>query len=254
MDLNFSTEMFSDPSMRPHLKALYDKKYSAIYDRIDAMEENGASEPQTLRMRGPNGQEVEAKQFSADQYRAAIPSFDDWLEVQSTFTQRMSDMTENSVESARKMVEHLKQNGPDSPSGVRTVFSDGDRILGYINQDGSVVSHSGASALQDLAKRADTLNLKGEDKIAYIRDHAAAALSGRFGNLQITDYTSDTMPTKREFAAAWYPGHSAVNDYASNLAEAQNHLARMEEMYQNHQKNLSEMKAFLLQHIQEAAA
>ncbi|NMM46624.1 hypothetical protein HH303_19190 [Rhodospirillaceae bacterium KN72] len=254
MDLNFNAEMFSDPTMRPHLKALYDEKYSAIYDRIDAMEEKGAAGQQTISVRGPNGETVEAKEISAAQYRAAIPSFDDWLDFQSTFTQRMTEMTENSVESARKMVEHLKQDGPDTSSGVRTVFSSGDRILGYINEDGSVVSHSGGSALQDLARQANTLNLTGEDKIAYIRDHATAALSGRFGALKVTDYTEDTMPMKREFAAAWYPGHSAVNDHASNLAAARDHLARMEDLYQNHQKNLSEMKAFLLQHIQEANA
>ena len=250
MDIDFSAKMYSDPTMRPHLKKLYDSQYAAFYERIDAMPET----PTTVSMTMPDGQSVEFHELSAEQYRAAVPSFDKWLELQSRIMSDTGDIPGSlqSVERARQHVQNLEQNDPGSPSGVRTVFATGSEILGYINMDGSVATHAGGSVLQDIAKKADAMGLSGEAKIAYLQDEGKKALSARYGNLQVSNYNTSNMLNKTEFANRWYPHHDTYESYQSALASARAHLEETEQLYQQQMERRNAMQAFLLQSIEDS--
>ncbi|MDF1749436.1 MAG: hypothetical protein P1V34_11245 [Alphaproteobacteria bacterium] len=248
MDIDFSANMYSDPAMRPHLKKLYDSQYAAFYERIDAMPKT----PSTVSMKMPDGQAVEAHEISAEQYRAAVPSFDKWLELQSRMLNDGNlPGSMQSIETARQHLQILEQNSPNSSSGVQTVFSNGNKILGYINVDGSLATHSGGSVLQDIARKADEMGLTGEAKITYLQEQGKKALSEQYSNLRVTQYDASNRPNKTEFARSWYGDHDVNESYQSALANAIAHLAEMETLHQQQMDRRNEMQAFLLQSMQE---
>lgn len=253
MQLDFSSSMYSDPAMRPHLEKLYEQKYAAIRERIDNMDQS--SEPQTVQMKNADGEIVEGKMFTAEQYRKIIPSFDKWLEMQQKISSfDFFEQTESFVEHARNTVKHLEEHFPDTSSGVRAVFSSGDQILGYINENSGVVVHQGGEMLQKISEQADRLGLSGEEKIAYIQERGEAELSRRHENISVESYGKGSTPTKREFAEKWYPDHQVDDSYDSALAEAREHLKRVEEWHMKQEQNMNEMRAFLLQSMEEAQA
>jgi len=216
----FNKEIFSDPSMRSYLEEYYDSKYAPFREHIAAMKEAEANGQAPKTITTPDG--TIAKEFSADQYEAAIPSFDKWLELQEIFSAfDIAEQSSQMIKHAQSSLESLQKNfSPGQPSNVRTVFSDGDQILGYINNDGTVVSHNGAGILQELSQEAYRLNLSGEEKIAYLQEHGAAELSKRYPDLEVTKYTKDNSPTRSEFAQTWYPNHNESEAYTSALEDA----------------------------------
>lgn len=250
MELDFSRAMYSDPAMRPHLKNLYEEKYSPIRERIAAMPEG---EGRTISVRNPDGTVSQARELSANQYEAMIPTFDKWLDMQSTLSPfDFADRTEDMIERAQRALDRLEKNHPDSPSGVRAVFSQGDQILGYVQEDGSLVTHSGGAALRALSKLADDMNLGAEARIAFFADRGAAALSTGGDAVTVTRYDRSTMPSKRDFAAAWYPNHNVDTAFADTLSEARRHLAQLQQTHDRQEQSLSDMRSFLLNSIQAA--
>ena len=248
MNINFGASMYSDPTMRPHLQKYYEAKYAPIHDRLDAMADQ---EPQTIQFENADGELVTGKELSAEQYRNAVPDFDKWLEMQQEFSSRMADFTQKNIENARDMLTHLQDNHPDTSSGVNTVFANGDQILGYLTEEGGLVTHEGGAALQTISRRASDLGLTGEAKIAYIQKHGTEELARRHGNLQVTSYEGHNIPTKREFANTWYPHHDVDGNYQSSIKEATNQLEKAEELYQQQLKNRADMQAFLIRSMEE---
>lgn len=249
MNINFGASIYSDPTMRPHLQKYYEAKYAPIHDRIDVM---ANEQPQTIQFENANGEMVTAKELSADQYRNAIPDFDKWLEMQQEFSARMADFTASSIQNARDMLSHLQQNHPDTSSGVNTVFASGDKIVGYLNEDGSLVTHEGGAVLQTISRRASDLGLTGDAKITYIQQHGAEELARRQSNLQVISYEGKNIPTKREFANTWYPHHDVDGNYQSSIKEATKQLQKAEELYQQQLKNRADMQAFLIRSMEES--
>lgn len=248
--LNMTPQIYADPAMRPHLEKYYNKQYAPIHERIDQME---GQEPRTIKLRNADGTTSEGTELSAAQYRSAIPSFDKWLEMQQNFSSfDMAAQSESHIKHARKMLQNLEQHTPDTSSGVRTVFSDGNQIMAYINEDGGLVTHEGAHSLQRLKEQADRLNLTGEERISYLTEKGAEELSRRTENLQTTIYERGQSPTKREFSNTWYPHHNVDYSYDTALAEAQKHLETIESWHQQQMQNIYDMRAFLLQSMEEA--
>lgn len=252
----FGREIFSSPEMRPYLEDYYESIYAPMRERIAGMKEAEAKgqAPRTVSL--PDG--TTATELCAAQYEAVIPSFDKWLELQQNFS--VFDQLEQSAswaEQARQAMDRVETSlDPDRPSGVRTVFSDGNRILGYINEDGGlVVADPASGALQDIAERANALNFTGEARIAYLRRHGAAELSRLHPNLTVTDYTAATMPTRREFARSWYPSHDVDAAYESALQDIRVSLEEREAWHRQQMQNLNAMRAFLIQaQCEETAA
>lgn len=251
-NFSFNKSMFSDPSMRPHLKEYYEAVYEPMRERVAAMKEAEASGQAPNTVQTPDGRV--GTELSAAQYESIIPSFDKWLDIQQNVVSSfdLEEQSTSGLERARESLERIENAlNPDQPSNVRTVFSDGDQILAYINKDGSLVTHEGGHALQKVAEQADKLNLTGEAKIAYIQEHGAAELSRRYSNLDVTHYNNTNMPTKREFAQKWYPGHNVDAAYNSMLEEAKAFLEQRDAWHKQQMQNLSEMRAFLIQSMED---
>ena len=249
----FNESMYSNPDMRSHLKAYYDSKYDAVREGLAARKEAEANGefPTTIQTR--DGKTLTA--ISAEKMEQAIPSFDKWLEVQQNIVSPFdfAEQAESGLERAQQHLDHMQSSlHPDQPSNVRTVFSHGSQILGYINEDGGLVTHEGGSALRRAARQAEQLNLTGEEKIAYIQEHGSAELSTLYADFEMTEYDEETTPTRREFSEQWYPHHDVGQAYASQLEAAQNELVEQQALYEQHLKNLNEMRAFLLQVMEES--
>ena len=240
--------VFTDPAMRPGLKEFYESRYAPVRERIADMKEaeaNGEA-PQTVSL--PDG--TTATAFTAAQYEAIVPTFDKWLELQENFSIfDMLDQSESCIDHARKALETYESAfSPEHPSGVRTAFSEGDQLLAYIDKDGGLVTtQEGGSALQKIAERAGDLGLSGEEKIAYIRQHVTAELSRRHPDLETTDYTDETMPTRGEFAETWYPDRDVYASYRNTVEELRQNLAQHEEWHDRQMQTLNEMRAFLIE-------
>lgn len=249
----FNKSMFSDPSMRAHLKEYYEDAYEPIMERVAGMKEAEASGQALKTISLPDGRT--ATMFTAAQYEAMIPSFDQWLDIQQNVASIFDFVQESkcSVQHAKDYFETVeKVLGADQPSDVRTVFSDGDQILGYINKDGSLVTHEGGNALQKIAKQAEKLNLTGEAKIAYLKEYGAAELSNRYANLHVTNYDDQNMLTRREFSEKWYPDHDVDLAYKTSMKEAKEFLEQQETWYKQQLENLDNFRSALLQIMEEA--
>ncbi|MEP3116125.1 hypothetical protein [Nisaea sp.] len=245
---SFTKEMFSDPSMRPHLENYYETQYSAFRARIEDMKEAEANGTAPNTLTSPDG--ITGTELSAAQYESMIPSFDRWLEMQqqsSVFDQvEFSSGRLEDIKTVEASIE--KSLNPDLTSGVRTVFSDGDTILGYINNSGQLtVTHPDGKALAKIADEAKTMNMTSEERIAYIRDRGAAELPRNQINLEITDYTETNMPTRRAFAAEWYPDQDVDARYREALQEIKSSVEQWVAAQDKQMNNLNEMHAFLLQ-------
>ena len=248
-DFEFSEEMYSDPAMRPYLEQYYNKSYAPIRERIAAMRER--DDPATIT----TADGTVAQELSADQYEKMIPSFDKWLEVQQLVSAfDFEDQTAQMLEHAKQSVTTLENRSPDTKSDVRVIFSNGDQILGYMDKNGGIASHSGASALQAVSSMANELGLSGQAREDYIVREGSKALSQQYPNLQVSQYTDQTAPTRREFSQTWYPGHDIDQDYATALAEARNNLLRQQDTYDRIQSNLRDMQNYLVGLMEQSPA
>lgn len=249
----FNESMYSNPDMRSHLKAYYDSKYDAVREGLAARKEAEANGEFPTTIQTQDGKTLTA--ISAEKMEQAIPSFDKWLEMQQNIVSPFdfAERAESSLERAQQHLDHMQSSlHPDQPSNVRTVFSNGSQILGYINEDGGLVTHEGGGALRRTARQAEQQNLTGEEKIAYIQEHGSAELSTLYADFEMTEYDAETTPTRREFSEQWYPHHDVGQAYASQLEAAQNELVQQQALYEQHMKNLNEMRAFLLQVMEES--
>ncbi|MFH1804331.1 MAG: hypothetical protein ABID63_05520 [Pseudomonadota bacterium] len=234
---DFSKEMYSDPAMRPYLEQYYEKAYAPVRERIAAMRENGYTSKTVQTENGGTAQEI-----SADQYEAAIPDFDSWLESQKTWVPRLRESTETALETAQRNLENQQKNHPDTQSDVRVVFSSGDQILGYLYKNGGMAMHDSGSYLRTFSDQAEKLGLTGQARQDYIVD----AVSKRFSNVEIHRYSDQDAPTRREFSERWYPGNNVDQSYQSSLEEARANLAQRQELYRRQQNNIREMQSYLL--------
>lgn len=249
-NFDFSEEMYSDPAMRPYLEKYYEKAYAPMRERIAAMRD---SDYEPVTVTGPDGST--ATELSADQYERMIPGFDKWLELQQQFSpfdfeQQQAAMLEH----AKQSVATLEARSPDSPSDVRVVFSNGDQILGYMDEAGGVASHSGGHALQSVVQKANELGLRGQAREDYITREGTTALSGQYPNLTVNHYSDETAPTRREFSQKWYPNHDIDQNYATALADAREHLSQQQSQYDRMQSNMRDMQTFLLGLMEQNAA
>lgn len=238
--------------MRPHLKEYYEDAYEPLRERIAGMKEAEANGQAPKTITTKDGEVV--TELSAAQYESAIPSFDKWLDMQQNFS--VFDLAEQSnsvVNRVQDAYERVEQDlSPDQPSNVKTVFSDGNKILAYINQDGSLVTHEGGSALQKIAKQADKLNLTGAAKTAYLQKHGAAELSHRYANLQVITYDHENIPTRREFSETWYPHHDVDAAYENALKEFKDSLEQRQAWQTQQEQNLNNFRNALLKIIEDA--
>ncbi|MBO6577864.1 MAG: hypothetical protein JJ871_12395 [Thalassospira sp.] len=241
---SFTQEMYSDPEMRPYLRAYYEKAYAPIRERIAAMREEGY-EPVTFE--GSN--EAAATEISADQYEAMIPDFDSWLDSQKTIVPKLRSSQEQMLEHARERVRRAEQTSPDDQSDVRAIFSVRDQILGYMDKYGGMASHNIGGYLRTFDIQANELGLTGQARIDYVTD----AISRRYPDVEITTYSNQNAPTERQFKQRWYPHHDVDQAYQTELNEAREALARAEEIYRKQQSNIREMQSFLLGLMEQGA-
>ncbi|MFC4236710.1 hypothetical protein ACFOY8_16010 [Thalassospira xianhensis] len=233
----FSEEMYSDPEMRPYLEQYYEKAYAPMRERIAAMREDGYT-PKTIQTEDGGV----AQEISADQYEAMIPDFDKWLEGQKTIIPGLHDSVDIFREGAQRHVDYLEKHHPDSQSDVRAVFSNGDQILGYLYENGGMVTHDRGSHLRTYSDQADKLGLRGQARVDYIAD----AVSRDYSSIDVSRYDDQNAPTRREFSERWYPDHDVDQGYQANLQEARSQLAAAEERYRQQQSNITEMHGYLL--------
>jgi hypothetical protein len=249
-NISFDKGIFSNAEMRGPLEKYYASEYAPLHDRIAAMKESASNQATQPVYRTQDGQT--GVEFSAAQYEAIIPSFDQWLEIQqnsSLFDTLNADSPQN-VESALNAM--AKAWSPDGPSDVLAVFSQGNHVLGYVNQEGGVTTHTGGGILQKIAEKADDLNLVGQAKIAYIKQYGGQELSRIYKNLNVTEYNEGNMPTRRDFMQKWYPDVDVDQMYQTALQEVRLNL---EEKFRNHQQKiqtLSKMHHFLIQSMEDA--
>ena len=248
MDITIDKSIYSDPTMRSGLKKYYESKYQPFRDELARRKESG--ETQTIRLAdGRQGQSL-----SVEQLEKAIPSFDKWLEMQeNSYGVFNSDFEQNRLGKFKEIMELAEEQAPDSSSKVRGVFSHNNQILGYVSEDGGIVTHGGATALlAGLQEEAAKLNLSKEETIAYILKKGQAKLSSQYHGVQVDKYSSNESPSNREFAAKWYPNHDVDAAYASSIAEMKATMATFEKFAIQQQQNTTELKNFLLQSLQEA--
>ncbi|OSQ38365.1 hypothetical protein [Thalassospira mesophila] len=247
-NFEFGEEIYSDPAMRPYLEQYYNKSYAPMRDRIAAMREQP---PATITTKDGTA----AQELSPDQYEKMIPSFDKWLEMQQQLSAYdFNDQSAQMLEHAKQSVETLENRAPDSPSDIRVVFSNGNQILGYIDKNGGVASHSGASALHAVSNKANELGLTGQARADYILREGSKALSRQYPNLEVSQYTNQTAPTRREVSQTWYPGHDIDQDYATALSEARNHLSQQQATHDRVQSNMRDMESYLLGLMEQSPA
>ncbi|NVJ91581.1 MAG: hypothetical protein HWE34_07980 [Methylocystaceae bacterium] len=262
MSVTLGSNIFSNPDMRPHLKKYYESKYAPVHDRIAEMKESGVQKTVAL----PDG--TYAKGLLADQYEAAIPSFDKWLELQEKIPSHSDQVFAGNAgnKTLRKHIELAKEhlqgaiaNTPDQPSNVRAVFSRGDEILGFIGAEGNINLHSGALMLTNLHDKANKLGLQGEERIAYMLEQGEETLSRFYDDVTIETYSKSTMPTAREFNDKWYPQYDIDKAYQQNIENQKKNIAELEEQFNslgeelnNQTRNISDLNTFLLKSLQEA--
>ena len=239
---------FSDPSMRPHLQAYYEKQKEDVIAAWKSREPL----PDHVSFRLPNGTEVgKAIQISAEQMEKALVPFDKWLEFQADrFTNPV--FGPKRLERAQKQLDMLKANGPDTSSNVRMTFSSDGVLLAAINTDGTTMTSNGSGQYLDrIIEKANDLGLSGQNRLDYLNSEFSAALSAHHGDLDVTQYTDATIPTKRQYGQLWHHNFDLDAHYSSALAEAQASYDDAFAWHQQSQAYLDQMRDFLLK-MQEA--
>lgn len=221
--MQITADMFSNPDMRPHLEKYYNHKKDEFAKALEEREPI----PETVTM--ADGTKMTPLQLTPDMM---VP-FDKWLELMQEFDLFSSLKT---LEQAREHLETLEAQNPDGPANIDTVFSNDGKILAYLTKDGGLVMHSDIALLNGLTQKDDII----------------ARLKTRYPHLDVTEYTAQTQPTKREFASTWYPHNNIDADYRAAITAAKDHLKSMQEWAANVQKNHDAMRAFLLESMQAA--
>lgn len=249
--MQISASTFSDPAMRAQLQDYYDNKKAQLYEAIKARE--GTSQPEQVSFRGADGKVQSATPIamSAEKMIGALVSFDKWLEFQAKSFENPV-MGPEGLKRAQDQLASLEANSPDSPSNVRSTFSDGDTLLAYVNADGTTMLSSAAQVtLQPVLDRANGLGLSGQSRIDYLNQQFSAALADDYPDLKTTRYDAATNPSKREFAHMWYPNHDVDQHYRDAMAEAQDHFDGIAALNRQWQAKMTEIGNFLLG-LQEA--
>ncbi len=119
-NFTFDKSIYSDPSMRAHLKKIYTAKYAPVHERIQAMKDAEANNEASKTVRTQDGKI--ATELSAAQYEAAIPSFEKWLDLQQntlspfdllqqskTLMERIKDSDQPLTDFYQKQVQNLNE-------------------------------------------------------------------------------------------------------------------------------------------------
>jgi hypothetical protein len=240
--VQLNASIFSNPAMRPQLEQYYEHQKAEARAIFEARDREGY---QDIELSLPDGQTATFTplRLTAD----ALVSFDEWMNIQQT----IHASSERHLEMAQKNLERLAAHDPDTSSNVRTVVTSGDNILGYVNADGTMVTHSNGECLQVIANKANDLGLQGQKRIDYMTREINRSLSQMKGDFNIIQYDESNSPTKREFAAAWYPNFDVDQHYLDAMAEARASYNSALEWSSQRQANLDKMQAFFLT-MQEA--
>jgi hypothetical protein len=238
---------FSDPTMRPHLQAYYDKQKEDVIAAWKAREPL----PDEVSFRLPDGTTALGKPISAEQMEKALVPFDKWLEFQADrFTNPV--FGPKRLEMAQKQLDMLKANGPDTSSNVRMTFSSNGVLLAAINTDGTTMTSNGSGQYLDkIIEKANDLGLSGQNRLDYLNREFSAALSAHHDDLDVTRYTDATIPTRRQYGQLWHQNFDIDAHYSSALVEAQASYDDAFAWHQQSQAYLDQMRDFLLK-MQEA--
>jgi len=104
----FDRGMFSDPAMRPHLETYYNEQYQSFRDSLverQKAEDNGDF-PKSIQT--PDGKELTP--LSVSKMIDAIPSFDQWLDIQQNVISAFdfADQAKSILEHQRKNINYLE--------------------------------------------------------------------------------------------------------------------------------------------------
>jgi len=228
--------------MRPQLEQYYEHQKAEARAMLEARDNAGYRD---VEMTLPNGQTATFTplRLTAD----ALVSFDEWMNFQQT----IHASSERHLEMAQKNLDRLAAHDPDSSANVRAVVTSGDKILGYVNTDGTMVTHSNGDFLQVIANKANDLGLEGQKRIDHLLREISRSLSQTRGDFDLIEYDADNSPTKREFAAAWYADFDVDQHYLDAMAEARASYSSALEWSSQRQANLDKIQAFFLT-MQEA--
>lgn len=249
--MHISASTFTDPTMRPKLQAFYENKKAAAIEQIRARENEPLHEGK-IKMPDGSEQTLTPIRFTAEMAEKMFASFDQWADFQAKSFDN-GGFGPKRLEMAQKQLDSLQENHPDTKSNVRTTFSNDGALLAYINADGSVVTHGGSQKLIDpILDKANALGLSGQSRVNYLQTEIEKAMAGKYPKLDVTHYSDKDMPTKREFADMWYPDHDVDQHYNSALREARAAMESARAWHDQWQKNMNEMRDFLLT-LQESA-
>lgn len=235
--------------MRPHLQAYYENQ------KAEAVAAWRTREPiaDDVVFRFPDGNAFAGKpiQITAEQMEKAIVPFDKWLDFQiDRFIN--PGFGHERLKMAQKQLDLVQANGPNTTSDVRTTFSSNGVLLATINTDGtSRLSNGSAQYLNVIVDKADELNLSGQRRVDYLTREMESALWEHHGDLDVTNYSDNTIPTKREYARLWQRNFDIDAHYVSSLAAAQASYDDAHAWHQQSQEYLNHMRDFLLK-TQEA--
>lgn len=249
--MQISAASFSDPALRGHWQKYYEQHKQDAIDCIRARDERMAAEGRTgpVTARLPDGSEMQAIPMTVDFVEKAFVGFDRWLEMQAQMHDNFGGL---SLARAQEAVDTLKQNDPDSSSGVRAAFGRDGALLAYVTAEGGLVTSNGAHDLQDIAEEANRLNLRGAARADYLKREVGRVLGERFRDLDVRSYRPETAPSKREFAQDWYPWHDVDRHYYEGLDDAYAHLEGVKAWHAQWQKNVDKMQRFMIEATQQA--
>lgn len=246
------SSIFSNPLNRAGLEKYYETMKADAIASAKAREADPAfQENLSKEFKGPDGQThtFSGNLFTAELMEKSFVPFDKWLDL----TQRMYDSQQRMHEATQKSLDFLTAQTPDSPSGVHSTFSHDGVLLAYVNKDGSfTMSNSAHMHLNAISAQAENLNLTGQARAEYLHKAISEALSKNYNGLEVTEYTPQTSPTKREFAQLWYKDFDIDQAHTDAIAEAKKSLESMQQWQTQMQSNFKKMQDFLLSN-QEAA-
>ena len=246
--MEITASILTDPTMRDELQQYYESK------KAKAIESWKTREPFVgeVKMLNEDGSYETATLIPIEKLKLSFASFDEWLNFQVESFDN-SGFGPKSMEMAEKMLSHVQKETPDSSSNVRSTFSNDGVLLAYVNTDGSILTTNGSERiLNPIIEKANDLGLSGQERVNYLSREAKAALSKNYKGLNVVTYNNSNIPTKREFADIWYDNFDIDQNYRDMMTQAQEQYDSVNEWFQQWQKNMNEMRDYLLT-LQEAA-
>jgi hypothetical protein len=252
--MQLSAAIFNDPTQRANLQKYYENKKSELINTLKTREADPSFEANIsgeIKMPDGTTRAVSGNLMTAEMAEKSLVSFDKWLET----TKMIYESQERMYEMAKKSLDFMEANNPDSPSGVHSTFSKDGTLLAYINNDGTMALSNGSDKyLLHLTEKANEQGLTGKARADYLHREVQAELSKHFKDIDVATYNDQTSPTKREFANMWYKDFNIDQAHNDAMMAAQAHYNDAKAWHDQMQKNMKEMQAFLLSLQEEGAA